>query len=82
MGASRDDPEILFEAATAASRERDAEGRIVPSAHWADLSPAQREELFDRVLESRKLEAAADLQGLSTTARTVVARIATLPQLD
>lgn len=82
MGASRNELETLFEAATSASREHDAEGRIVPSPHWADLSPTQREELFARVLESRKLEAAADPGGLSTTARTVVTRISSLPQLD
>jgi len=82
MGAPRDELELLFEAATSAFRERDRQGRIVPSPHWADLAPSQREALFARVLESRTLESAADPEGLSATGRAVVEKAAELPQLD
>ena len=73
--------EQLLEAATSAFRRPDREGRIAPSPHWADLSPAQRHELFERVLESRALEAAMDDDGLSSTARTVLEHAAGLAQL-
>ena len=42
---------------------------------WHDLSPAARERAFERALALRVAEAALDPEGLSTTARAVLARI-------
>jgi hypothetical protein len=77
-----DDPEILLEAATSAYRERDRDGRIRPAPAWADLAPQQRRQLFERQLQARLLEQATDPEGLSTTGRAVVDRIAGLPQFS
>jgi len=42
---------------------------------WHDLGPAARERAFERALALRVAEAALDPDGLSTTARAVLARI-------
>ena len=42
---------------------------------WHDLDDAGRVEAFERARRLRTLEAALDPQGLSTTARAVLARI-------
>ena len=76
-----DDPEILLEAATSAFRERDSFGRIKPSPAWADLDPAQRQELCERQLTARLFEQSIDPEGLSSTARSVLSRIGSLGQL-
>ncbi len=76
-----DDPEVLLEAATGAFRERDTYGRLKPSPAWADLAPAQRQELFGRQLVARLIEQAIDPQRLSCTARAVLDRIAFVDQL-
>jgi hypothetical protein len=65
----------LIEAVTTAHRDRDADGRITPSAAWMDLDEADRAEAFTATAELRRLEAALDPAGLSTTARAVLARI-------
>lgn len=65
----------LIEAAAAAFRERDVTGRIQPSPEWWDLSPQDRQELFDLQMRSRLLERALDPDGLSSTVRAVLARI-------
>ena len=65
----------LIEAAVTAFRERDAEGRCVAAPAWWDLSPDDRDALFDLQLAARQLERATDQAGLSTTARAVLARI-------
>jgi hypothetical protein len=75
------DPELLLEAATGAFRERDTFGRLKPSPAWADLSPAQREALFDRQVAARLVERAIDPQGLTSTDRAVLDRIDFLEQL-
>ena len=76
-----DDAEVLLEAATTAHRERDTYGRLKPSPAWADLAPAQRNELFQRQQVARLIERAVDPQRLSSTARAVLDRIALLGQL-
>lgn len=76
-----EDSEILLEAATGAFRESDTYGRVKPSAAWADLAPEQREELFRRQLLARVIEKGIDRRRLSSTARSVLDRIAGLPQL-
>jgi len=75
------DPEILLEAATGAFREFDTYGRVRPSPAWADLTPAQREELFQMQLTSRVLEKAIDRRRLSSTAHSVLGHIDALPPL-
>ena len=71
-----DEPkDVLIEAAVSAFRERNAFGRILPASAWWDLAPEDREALFDRQLESRLLERAIDLDGLSSTARAVLERL-------
>jgi len=69
----------LIEAAVPAYRERDAEGRLVPSPAWWDLSVEAREELFSRQLLSRVLEGAVDPAGRTATARAVLARLGFSP---
>jgi len=67
--------DALVEAAVTAHRERDAEGRIVAPPAWWDLSPEEREELFERQLMSRVIEKAANLAGWSGTVQAVMRRI-------
>ncbi|MBP7148714.1 MAG: hypothetical protein KBD01_14365 [Acidobacteria bacterium] len=76
-----DDRELLLEAATSAFRERDSFGRVLASPAWADLASADREELFDRQAAARQVEAAIDPDGLSATARAVLARVQHLGQI-
>ena len=66
--------ERLIEEAAAAWRPRTS-GEIQPHPAWADLDPAGRLEAFDLARLQRRLEAALDQDGLSTTARAVLARI-------
>lgn len=66
--------EALIEAATTAWRERDETGVRAHHA-WHDLDDAGRVEAFARTARLRRLEAALDPEGLSTTARAVLARI-------
>lgn len=67
--------ESLVAAVTSAHRERDVRGEIKAHRAWHDLDDAGREEAFDETLRVRKVEAASDARGLSTTARAVLARI-------
>lgn len=68
------DREQLIEEAAVAWRPRGS-GEIRPHPAWADLDPAGRLEAFDLARFQRRLEAALDAEGLSTTARAVLARI-------
>jgi hypothetical protein len=58
-----------------ASRERDADGRIAFHPSWRDLDADGRVRAYEAAATSRQLEAALDPDGLSTTARAVLARI-------
>jgi hypothetical protein len=69
------DEESLIEQLTSAHRERSAPGELRFSPAFHDLSPAARELAFERTRLSRVLEAALDHEGLSSTARAVLARI-------
>lgn len=71
----RDPKEILIEEAVSAYRERTTSGRIIPSPAWWDLSTDEREELFQRQLQSRILERAMSVDGMSTTVRSILRRI-------
>jgi hypothetical protein len=68
--------EQLVAEALTAWRPRAPNGEILAHPAWADLDAASRQRLFDETLRSRKIEAALDQDGLSTTARAVLARIA------
>jgi hypothetical protein len=69
-----DDPGVLAEEAMSAFRERDAWGRILPSPAWMDLAPEGREALFGAQTMARRLEAAIDGDGMSTTVKVVTRR--------
>jgi hypothetical protein len=68
------DRERLVEAAAGAWRPRRPAG-VAPHPAWADLDAAGRLEVFEVTRVLRRLEAALDPEGLSTTARAVLARI-------
>ncbi len=68
-------PEELIEAASTAWRPRDPSGAIQPHPAWADLDAAGRRTLYEAIVRTRALEAALDAEGLTTTARAVLARI-------
>ena len=65
----------LIAAVTTAHRERGAHGEIKSHRVWHDLDEAGRAEAFDETMRTRKIEAASDARGLSTTARAILARI-------
>jgi hypothetical protein len=66
---------ILIEAAATAWRPRSPSGEIRPHPAWADLDAAGRLEAYEAARVLRRLEAARDDEGLSTTARAVLARL-------
>ncbi len=71
-----DERDALVEQAASAHRGRDLrDGHILPSPAWLDLEAADRERAFAVAIDARALEAALDPDGLSTTARAVLARI-------
>jgi hypothetical protein len=70
-----DDRAPLIEAVAGAYRARDPHGAIRSHPAWHDLDEAGREEAFERARALRALEAALDPDGLSATARAVLARI-------
>jgi hypothetical protein len=67
--------ELLIEAAVGAWRPRRADGGIGVHPAWADLDAAGRAEAYEAALLQRRLEAAIDGEGLSSTARAVLARL-------
>ncbi len=71
-----DDPkDLLVEQAVTAFRERNTRGRILASPAWQDLTLDNREELFERQLESRRIEKALSPDALSSTVRAVMNRL-------
>ena len=64
---------LIEEAATAYRPTRD--GGVGSHPAWHDLDDAGRREAFEVAAVNRKIEAALDPDGLSTTARAVLARI-------
>ena len=67
--------QALIEAAVTPYRERDTDGRIVPSPAWWDLPPEALDELFVEQLLARDIERAVDPEGLSGTGKAVLGRI-------
>lgn len=67
--------ELLLEQVTSAHRERQVDGTIRSHPAWHDLDDAGRIAAFEATVELRKLEAAIDPQGHSTTIRGLLNRI-------
>lgn len=75
MGTPGEDRDTLIEQAAGAFRDRDPHGRVMAAPAWHDLDDAGRVEAFEAAARLRAMEAALDPEGLSTTARAVLARI-------
>lgn len=69
------DDELLREQVVSAWRPRGRDGGVRFHPAWHDLPARERTRAYDEAASARKLEAALDPQGLSTTARAVLARI-------
>ena len=67
--------EVLVEQAAGAWRPRRPDGRIASHPAWQDLDTAGREEAHVVAMQLRRMEAALDPEGLSSTARAVLGRI-------
>ncbi len=65
---------LLIAAVTSAWRPR-RRNELAFHPAWHDLDPHGREEAFEETSALRRMEAALDPEGLSTTARAVLARI-------
>lgn len=65
----------LIEQVAGAYRGRDPHGNLRAHPAFYDLDPAGRAEAFELGRRLRAMEAALDPDGLSTTARAVLARI-------
>ena len=76
MAMTERERELLIEEALSAHREQDPRGGMRPSPAFFDLDDDGRLAVFEQALEQRKLEAALDLAGESTTVRAVLKRIA------
>jgi hypothetical protein len=72
---SRREQEVLVEAAAGAWRPVRADGSLGALPAWADLDDAGRVEAAEAARLSRKLEAALDGRGWSSTVRAVMGRI-------
>lgn len=67
--------QALIEAACTAHRDRAVDGTIQFHPAWYDLDAGGRRVAFERALRTRVIESALDPDGLSTTARAVLARL-------
>jgi hypothetical protein len=65
----------LLEAALSPHRQSGADGQLRFHPAFFDLDTAGRQRLFIESLLQRRLEAAADPDGLSSTARAVLSRL-------
>lgn len=68
--------ERLVEQAAGAWRPTRRDGGVGSLPAWHDLDEAGRREAYEAALLARRLEAALDPEGLSSTSRAVLARIA------
>ncbi|APR82106.1 Hypothetical protein A7982_07455 [Minicystis rosea] len=75
MGDPGKDRETLIEQTASAFRDRDPHGRVLSHPAFHDLDDAGRAEAFETAARLRRMEAALDQEGLSTTAKAVLARI-------
>ncbi len=67
--------EALIAAASSAWRPASPTGALKFHPAWHDLSAAGRRRAFEETVKLRAMEAAIDPEGLTTTARAVLARI-------
>jgi hypothetical protein len=67
--------ELLVEQAAGAWRPRRPDGGVGSHPAWHDLDPAGRAEAHAVATQLRRMEAALDPDGLSSTAHAVLARI-------
>lgn len=75
-GMTPEEEELLVEQVAGAHRTPPkAFGELAFHPAWHDLPVAARERAFERGLALRVAEAALDPEGLSTTARAVLARL-------
>jgi len=65
----------LVEQAASAWRPRDRDGAVRAHPAWYDLDDTGRREAFEATAEIRWIEASLDHEGLSSTARAVLAQI-------
>lgn len=72
---TRQERALLIEAATTAWRPRSPSGALRPHPAWSDLDLAGRLEAYEAARALRRLEAARDPEGLTSTARAVLARL-------
>lgn len=67
--------ELLIEQVVAAWRPESRDGAVQGHPAWHDLDERGREEAAQRAMQARRMEAALDPAGLSSTARVVLAKI-------
>jgi hypothetical protein len=67
--------EALLAQVTSAHRTRTVDGEVTWHPAWFDLGAPLRAEAFEETLRQRKLEQALDPEGLSSTARALLARL-------
>jgi len=72
-----EEEDLLVETVAGASRPASRD-TLRDHPAWHDLGPAARARAFDRAHALRRIEAALDPGGLSTTARAVLSRIRSL----
>jgi hypothetical protein len=70
-----EDDELLIEQVVSAWRPRDRDGGVRSHPAWHDLPEALREEAAREARRQRRIEAALDPEGMSSTAKAVLARI-------
>ena len=75
MPTDKEEREALIEAVVSAWRPHSPHGEQRAHPAWYDLDDAGRSEAFRQTRLQRRLEAALDPEGLSTTARAVLGRI-------
>jgi hypothetical protein len=71
---TRDD-ELLIEQVVSAWRPRDRDGGVRAHPAWHDLPEDLREQAAKEARRQRRIEAALDAEGLSSTARAVLERV-------
>lgn len=70
-----EDEDLLIEQVAGAWRPAPIDGALAYHKAWHDLGETARVKAFERARALRAAEAALDPDGLSTTARAVLARI-------
>lgn len=73
---TREDEDLLVEQVAGAYRPPPTDGELQYHKAWHDLGAEARVRAYDLANALRPLEAALDPDGLSTTARLVLSRIA------